>query len=160
MTLLMAAKCGASGHVVAFEPDAFSREQIKRNFALSPSIKHAKIEDFACSDAEGSAEFYSSREGDLNASLRKHARDMRQTTAQVTTVDNYLRRSGLPVPRLVKIDTEGAEIRILKGARTLLETSAAILCELHPYAWESFGSSFDELHGISRSQDAVLRSRP
>jgi FkbM family methyltransferase len=153
----MAAKCGSSGYVVAFEPNASSREQIERNFALNPTIKRATIEGYACSDTEGAAEFYFSRSSDLNASLAKGEWHSESTTVQVTAVDNYMRRSGLPAPALVKIDTEGAEIRVLKGATTLLNSSAAILCELHPYAWESFGNTYNELQALLVSHGRRIR---
>lgn len=45
----------------------------------------------------------------------------------------------------MKLDTEGAEINILRGAPKLLRSGATIICELHPYAWEEFGTSFKEL---------------
>ena len=34
---------------------------------------------------------------------------------------------------------------ILRGAETVLASDAVILCELHPYAWEGFGTSADDL---------------
>jgi hypothetical protein len=45
----------------------------------------------------------------------------------------------------VKIDAEGAEIRILKGAKRVLASNADVVCELHPYAWPEFGNTFAEL---------------
>jgi len=71
--------------------------------------------------------------------------DLEQLDVAVATLDGYLRDRHLPAPDLMKIDTEGAEIRILRGAETVLASSAAILCELHPYAWEGFQTSFEEL---------------
>jgi FkbM family methyltransferase len=148
LTILMSAKCGPSGQVVAFEPNASSREQINRNFALNPAIKRATVEGYACSDTEGMAEFHFSSATDFNASLLKSEWHTKRTTVQVTTVDDYIRRSGLPTPTLIKIDTEGAEIRVLRGAPKLLATSAISLCELHPYAWEGFGNTFSELQAL------------
>ena len=74
--------------------------------------------------------------------------DLEQMDVTLSTLDDYLQQNGLPIPKLVKIDTEGAEIRILKGAEALLASDAEILCELHPYAWEGFGSSFEELQEL------------
>ena len=54
----------------------------------------------------------------------------------------------MPEPRWVKIDTEGAEIRILAGAPKLLASAASIVCELHPYAWAEFGDSFAALRQL------------
>src|SRR6266849_5339043 len=38
-SILMAAKCGQTGHVVAFEPDPYARGVLARNLSLNPSIK-------------------------------------------------------------------------------------------------------------------------
>ncbi len=51
-------------------------------------------------------------------------------------------------PAWAKIDTEGAEIRILKGAKQLLASRARIICELHPYAWAEFENTYDELKDV------------
>jgi Methyltransferase FkbM domain len=71
------------------------------------------------------------------------------TRVPVTTLDSYLAQRQLPEPSFVKIDTEGAEIRILQGARKVLASRAAILCELHPYAWRQFGNSLQELKDLA-----------
>jgi Methyltransferase FkbM domain len=75
----------------------------------------------------------------------------------VTTLDAYLAERGLPEPRCVKIDTEGAEIRVLKGARRLLSGKTTVLCELHPYAWSQYGNSFDELKTVVAQSGRRMR---
>ena len=63
----------------------------------------------------------------------------------------------LPMPRLVKIDVEGAEIKVLKGARCLLAGDADVLCELHPYAWPELGDFLDELKTLARESGRRIR---
>jgi hypothetical protein len=75
----------------------------------------------------------------------------------MVTLDSYLSDSGLSTPRWVKIDTEGAEIRVLKGAQQLLAGEAGILCELHPYAWQEFGSSYEELRQLAAASRRRIR---
>jgi hypothetical protein len=45
----------------------------------------------------------------------------------------------------MKVDAEGAEIRILKGAKRVLASNANVVCELHPYALPEFGNTLSEL---------------
>ena len=75
----------------------------------------------------------------------------------LVTLDSYIADNGLAVPRWVKIDPEGAEIRILKGAPKLLASDAGILCELHPYAWPEFGNTFAELKDIVAASGRRIR---
>ena len=62
----------------------------------------------------------------------------------VVTLDDYIADIAIPESRWVKIDTEGAEIRIRKGAAQLLQGEANVILGLHPYAWEEFGSLLAE----------------
>ena len=75
----------------------------------------------------------------------------------LVTLDAYVRDAGLRQPRLIKIDTEGAEIRVLKGAPKLLASDAEIVCELHPYAWEEFSNSFAELKMLVSNSGRRMR---
>jgi FkbM family methyltransferase len=161
-SLIMAAMCGTSGRVVAFEPDPYARQALQRNLRLNPSIKTLGIESMAVSDAPGVAVLYS-RGGNANSSLARSglgggvADDCEEIVVPVVTLDSYLRDSGLPTPRWVKIDTEGAEIRILKGAQQLLASDAGIICELHPYAWSEFGNTYDELRQLAAASRRRVR---
>ena len=45
----------------------------------------------------------------------------------------------------VKIDTEGAEILVLRGAPRILASDARIFVELHPWTWGEHHGRWDEL---------------
>ena len=151
--LIMAWLCGQKGKVIAFEPDYHARKLLARNIGLNPGIAPPKVETIALSDRNGTATLYS-RGGDANSSLslqslsREPIEGVEQFEVPVCRFDDYLCDNGLPMPKFVKIDTEGAEIRILMGAESLLASDAEIVCELHPYAWEGFGNSLAELEAI------------
>jgi FkbM family methyltransferase len=60
---------------------------------------------------------------------------------RMTTVDRFVEESGL-VPRLIKIDVEGYELKVLEGARqTLLEHAPVVCCEIHPRQLDALGAS-------------------
>lgn len=154
--VLMAAVCGESGCVVAFEPDPYAREMLLRNLALNPGLKRPQIEAVALSDTDGEAVLYS-RGGNSQSSLARsgtefsadhHAESIRVRTMRL---DTYLAQNRVPTPKWVKIDAEGAEIRILRGAPGLLGGSARIICELHPYAWPEFANDYAELRELVAS---------
>lgn len=161
-TLLMAALCGTNGTVVAFEPDPYSRKVLLQNLGLNPAVNQAIVEPLACSDTDGEAILFS-RGGNAQSSLVRSGVEFSPDHSSeaihvnLVTLDSYLQKRGLPLPQCVKIDAEGAEIRILKGAETVLAGEAHILCELHPYAWPEFNNSFDELVKLARDHGRRIR---
>ena len=120
------------------------------------------VESMAVSDMPGEAVLYS-RGGNANSSLVRSGLGGRDPDAcekivvPVVTLDAYLHYEGLPTPRCVKIDTEGAEIRVLRGAQRLLSSDARIVCELHPYAWREFGNTHEELKQLAAGSRRRIR---
>jgi FkbM family methyltransferase len=161
-SILMAAMCGQTGHVVAFEPDPYAREKLLKNLDLNPGVKRPSVEEAAVSDTAGQALLYS-RGGNAQSSFAHSAvesppgnKSERISVSQIP-LDSYLLENNLPEPRWVKIDVEGAEIRILKGARRLLSGDANIICELHPYAWAELGNTFLELRTLAEAAGRRIR---
>jgi FkbM family methyltransferase len=159
--IAMAALCGATGRVVAFEPDPHARRLLERNLRLNPRLKRPVVEARAVSDASGEAVLYS-RGGNTQSSLARSAVEFtaeqrsEPIRVQLVALDAYLAEHGL-APRWVKIDAEGAEIRILRGARALLAGDAGIVCELHPYAWPEFGNTLAELKELVAQSGRRMR---
>jgi FkbM family methyltransferase len=153
-SVLMAAKCGQTGHVIAFEPDPYAREVLAKNLNLNPSIKRPIVEACACSDEIGEATLFS-RGGNAQSSLVRSAMEFsaahksEEIPVPLITLDSYLSERNLPEPSCVKIDAEGAEIRILKGAKKVLSSHADVVCELHPYAWPELGNTLAELKDLA-----------
>lgn len=160
--ILMAARCGRTGDVVAFEPDPYAREKLLQNLALNPGIKRPVVEASACSDTAGEATLYS-RGGNSQSSLARSAvgfsvaNKLEEICVPLVTLDGYLLEHNLPEPRWVKIDVEGAEIKVLKGARQVLASNAGIVCELHPYAWPEFGNTLSELKDLAAASGRRIR---
>ena len=161
-SILMAAKCGQTGHVVAFEPDPHAREVLVRNLNLNPGIHRPVVEVYACSDKTGEATLFS-RGGNSQSSLARSALGAsaahkdEELPVPLVTLDFYLSERNLPEPRFVKIDAEGAEIRILKGAKQVLLSKADLVCELHPYAWPEFGNTLAELKDLAAAAGRRIR---
>lgn len=157
--IIMAARCGASGTVIAFEPDPHARQRFERNLKLNPRIKRPTVEPMALSDTAGTAVLYS-HGGNSQSSLARSGIGgafPEQIQVPLMRLDDYLDQKRLPVPRWVKIDAEGAEIRILMGAPKLLRSEAGIVCELHPYAWPEFGNNATELKALAAAAGRRIR---
>ena len=160
-SVLMAALGGARSTVIAFEPDYHARVKLMKNIGLNPQIKSPIVESLALSDAPGRATFYS-KGGNSNSSLAAGATggspkiQNESFQVELITLDGYLESRQLS-PKWIKIDTEGAEIRILKGASEILNADCNFLVELHPYAWPEFGNAFSELQAVVAAAGREMR---
>jgi len=152
--VLFGALVGPAGRVVSFEPDRDARVLLERNVEINSLGARVKVEPLALFDKVGTHSFYS-RIGDAMNSLERAGlgtnsglADIRETIVHTIPLDDYLVSNGMPDPDWLKIDAEGAEINVLRGARRALHGKTKIVCELHPYAWDSFGTSYEELESI------------
>lgn len=134
--------------VVAFEPTARASSRILENLIVNSLVGHVTVETRAISNSEGEVEFmiyvddYQIGTGSSFLGTGKAYDVMRRERAATTTIDSYIKASGL-VPDLLKIDVEGAEILALEGARELLAMkTATFLIEVLPETVEGVVSQF------------------
>ena len=149
--VLFASLVSDSGRVITFEPDPAAREILLQNLKLNGFANRVEIESLALFDKKGEHSFFSKGADSMSSLFRSglgtnaSSADVVEYRVETAGLDDYLDSRDLTSPDFVKLDTEGAEINILRGARQLLQSEAIIICELHPYAWEEFGTTFDEL---------------
>jgi FkbM family methyltransferase len=75
-----------------------------------------------------------------------------------TTLDSLLDRLGLRhVPNLMIIDTQGADLRVLQGARRTLEAVDAVFVEVSEAPLYDGGCTLDEVTGFLRQQNFRMR---
>jgi FkbM family methyltransferase len=133
-----------AGHVVAFEPSPDNRRFLAANLALGGIADRVTILPMALADEDGMAEFQvddmqtssgtlSKVTGGEPSEGRKNLR-LGPLTDQVLCrrLDTVVAEEGLPFPDVIKIDVEGAEPLLLRGAAGLLrERRPALVVELH-----------------------------
>jgi FkbM family methyltransferase len=102
----------------------------------------------ALSDVQGTAQFAVNVDRPTRSSLdpdRADAQSVTTMSIEVTTLDALLRGQS---PRLVKIDVEGAELRVLRGsACTLTKARPLVVFEHGPLPPGDHSPSF-EIHGL------------
>jgi FkbM family methyltransferase len=116
-TLLAASRCASNGHVVAFEPlpsnVAFLQRHLKLNRVCNTTVVEAAVADFA-----GTAGFVEIHDRASEGRLAPGG----LRTVRVMSLDSAWREGTLPPPDVLKIDVEGGELDVLKGAVELLRT--------------------------------------
>lgn len=105
--------------ILAFEPVAANVEIVRRNLALSGV--EAEVLPCAVSDCCGRAAFQVSEASDNSGfSANPNAKVLETVEVEVTSLDQYIDRIA-DGPVLVKIDTEGNEIKVLEGMRKIVD---------------------------------------
>jgi FkbM family methyltransferase len=131
--IIAAKRMGPKGHVVAFEPSPRDRRRLKLHLRCN-GIKTVTVEPYAVTSEKGKASFLVVVDGYTNMnSLRQPAVDhpVKQVEVETTALDEYLKYSHTDLVDLVKIDAEGGEIEIFRGADRLLSClRPLVICEV------------------------------
>jgi FkbM family methyltransferase len=141
-TLHAAPRCKA---VHCFEPVPGTNAVLSHN-VQSNKLFNVKVCNFALSDADGEVEMFEGSADNLGASsLAASVPAARVHRIKTRSLDSYVSETGA-IPDVIKMDVEGAEILVLRGARKLLmEHHPAILCEFGEAQQQQFGFSVQQL---------------
>ena len=163
-SLLMGLLAGPEGRVVSFEPADNNLPRMSANIRLT-QLANIIVVDKPASSIDEDVIFYINSDtsagnalwdpGDFHSNplSRSHPKTIQM---RATTIDNEIDRLGLQVPKLIKVDTEGAEHQVLLGARRLLEDRKVpyVIAELHPFGLAKMKSSQMDLR---RFMEGLLR---
>jgi FkbM family methyltransferase len=151
-TLRLAKLVGPRGRVLAFEPTDYAFGKLRGNLELNPVLA-SRVKSFHCFLAETSEAavpdaIYSSWPlvGGTELHAKHLGREMRTEAAPARSIDSVLAEHAGGSVQLVKIDVDGFESQVLRGATQMLRVDRPIfVMELAPYVLEERGSSLAEL---------------
>jgi FkbM family methyltransferase len=127
--------------IEAFEPIPATFRALARNVELNAAIDTVTLHQHGFSDEPGETTAFFYPEGSGNASLRdlSGGPGVEQVTVSMRRLDDLV-AEGAPAPDFLKIDVEGAELLVLRGARRTLEmTHPPVFAELLRKWAERFG---------------------
>jgi FkbM family methyltransferase len=134
-SLVAARMVGANGRVLAFEPEPTNCHWIEKSIGLN-GYTNVQLFPIALSDRSGTADLYLGQKSGWHSLLAGHAdRDCGTITVATRTLDEMVgeQRHDSRVD-LIKIDVEGAELLVLRGAVDTLRNNPAVtlLIDIHP----------------------------
>ncbi len=118
------------GHVIAIEPDPHSFEGLLKNLELN-HVKNVRALNIAASSKRGNSILYSAGMGSRLDTVRLHK--------CVYNVKTDLLDDLVPRADVIKIDTEGHELEVLKGASRLIAQKSLFVIEDHT---KTFGLTY------------------
>jgi FkbM family methyltransferase len=149
-SVLMGEWVGARGRILAFEPDPFTFALLQRRTAAAapPNIE---VRQFALGDRRGTATLYCSayNRADNRVGQRHDEPNVEAIEIQVRTLDEYLAERGLPAVDAMKIDVQGLEASVLRGAQQTIAAGVR-------WIWLEF--SPDHLRGAGTDPEGFLES--
>jgi FkbM family methyltransferase len=131
------------GNVYAFEMDSQSFALLQQNVAAN-DLANVAAHNLAVADVPGVVAYRPNPAGPHpELRLQGDAEGIQAGAVQVdaVTLDDFLGREGV-APDVVKIDVEGAEMKVLLGMHeTLRRHRPTLFMEIHPANLPTFGSS-------------------
>jgi FkbM family methyltransferase len=152
--LLFGRWVGDTGRVYAFEPDPRAFEGLTRHLALNgldaivtpinAAVSHGTCEHapFALAASSGISR------------LAGSPSDAPTIAVQTTSIDDFCRQRGI-TPRVMKIDVEGAELDVLRGARATIAQAKdlQLFVEMHSSLWPTMKISAHDLQQECAAQN-------
>ncbi len=163
-----------AGQIIAFEPMRDNFQLLEENIALGNIRDRVKAYPIALSDTEGeedlqiddmtsgTAVLSSVSGGEASVGRREFGLPPLTEMVTIATLDRFINRERLPPPAVMKIDTEGAEVKVIAGAaETLRRHRPRLIIALHDRdktiaVVERLDSLGYHCHGIVKSEGRTM----
>ena len=159
LTVAFGRLVGAEGSVHAFEPLPANVKRLQRSIKDNDLDERVMVVEAAVADKSGKATFLVHRSGGmgkLEGSWGRQARYPQRIETKVLALDQYIEQGEHVPPQWVKVDVEGGEGAVLRGAGDLLRAARpSWLIEIHgPEAaadvWEQLEAADYLLYSVAR----------
>jgi len=156
-TLVASRLVGETGRVLAFEPTAQSFATLRQNIALN-HFSNVRAFSSRTSADRGKARLYHARDPVGNSLGKDPLWGVEGEEVQTEALDNLLEESGIGRVDAIKIDVEGAEELVLRGAiRCLTSYNPIVIFEFNPGCAARLGLSTGRRKGFPTKPKLRIR---
>lgn len=124
--LSLAKRCGPTGRVVAFEPGSATATMREASVAAN-GFGQVEVVRAAVADRSGTAWLRHLHSSELNELGEPGEGDAAGETVALISLDEFAQRRAFERLDYLKIDAEGGELAVLRGAARLLESTSPLL---------------------------------
>ena len=163
-SLKAAGMVGPHGHIIAIEPNPQTLPVLRGNIEASDA-RAVSVWPVACAASESTLQLYAAPEsntGQSSLSKENASQDSAATgsySVPAKPLDAIVKEAKLDRVDVIKIDVEGAEFEVLKGAtQTLADYRPVLIVELLPDQLKAMGTTIDAVtqflasHGYTSSR--------
>ncbi|KXN98418.1 hypothetical protein LS48_11780 [Aequorivita aquimaris] len=119
LSLVWAQTIARNGKVIAFEPNLNVHNSFKNSIQANNLGSLIDLHNLAVGREEGNIQLYLSPT--TSNTIDPESKNIHSTSIEMVSLDIFFKRNGMEHCHLVKIDVDGIEVDILKGAVQLIE---------------------------------------
>lgn len=140
-TMTASKRVGPSGRVLAFEPSPRERQRLERHLSIN-RCRNVTVHAFALGDSTGEADLFvvEGNETGCNSFRLPPGIAGRPVRVPIRRLDDCRAAGLFTAVDLVKMDIEGAELSVLRGAEAVFrEARPVLLCEIEEARVQPWG---------------------
>jgi len=150
-----------SGRLLCVEPDSQSRYYLERTIQSNrraEQLRSISISSFAASDQRETITLYKNSRNKGDNRIYPNELCDEQEIVQADTLDSICRSEGINEVDFLKVDVQGAEAKLFRGASSILSQSpdCIVMFEFWPYGLSSCGNKPQECLSLLQSLGFTL----
>lgn len=157
-SLLAGKNVGSEGKVYSFEPSDWAYSRLIENLKLN-NLRNVEAIKKVVSDRNGTAAFFICDDDAYNSlSFKPMRKVLRSENVSLITLDDFCEQKQIINIDVLKIDTEGADYLVLKGAQKLLRSNnpPVIFCEYNRLIKSGFDFNLTDMENLLKDADYKL----